>query len=108
MPTDQNPHLYLTETGWLGPPYLRRVMLREIYGSTPTLDDARQVRLILQAYVGAPVVVDATGTTPLPDGWLYAAANHIPYAQIQWIGLTQTDQAALAYVALTGPKTTSS
>ena len=108
MPVDQNPNLYLTLTGWTGQPYLRRVRLLERYGPKPTPADAETLRLALMGYAGAPVTVDATGTTPLPEGWLYAAANHIPYAQITWIGLTPTDQAALAYVALTGPKTTSS
>ena len=100
--------MYPALTGWTGQPYLRRVILRDLYGPAPTLADAQALRLVLMGYAGAPVVVDATGTTPLPTGWLYAAANHIPYAQIQWIGLTPTDQGALAYVALTGPKTTSS
>ena len=108
MSADTNPNLHPALTGWTGQPYERHIRLLDVFGPAPSTEDATTLHLWLKAWVGAPVTVDARGCTPLPTGWLYTATNHIPYAQVQWRGLTQTDQAALAYVVLTGPKTTSS
>lgn len=104
MPTADNPALHPALTGWTGQPYQRRLAIVAIYGPTPTPADATALHLWIRAWAGGPVTIDATGATPLPTGWLATVCRGIPFSQIRWLGLAPADRAALAFIALTGPR----
>ncbi len=108
MSTDTNPNLHPALTGWTGQPYQRRFAILAQFGPTPTGADAVTLHHWLQAWQGSVAVVDATGASPLPAGWLAAVCTGIPYSHVKWEGLTATDRAALAQVAFLGPRATSS
>ena len=108
MSTATNPNLHPALTGWTGQPYARRFVLRDQFTAPLTDADATTLHLWLKAWQGAVAVVDATGMTPLPDGWLWQVAHGIPYSHVKWLGLTAPDRVALARVAFLGPRATSS
>ena len=96
-------------------PYNRTLGLQVLYGDSPTPQDGQALALILRAYNGQPVTLDATGcalsdafiqATVMGENWVRSTTPRTTrYAShVRWVGITQANRRALEQTVFEFPR----